>query len=140
MNPRSKYTVDTRRMIATGKVRQGIREWAQISNYPNKELLGRYDLYPQPSGKEQQSAARLQEEIPPTGPPDGQILYPQNGASGVRLNRKTNARGVSNTKASTQTNKNKQKMKDLRLTWQQTGRLTKRQLLMAKPAAVERSV
>ena len=94
MNPRCKYAVDTRRMIVTGKVRQGVRKWPQTHNYPNKELLGRYDLYPQPSGKEQQSAAKLQEETPPVGPPDGQILYPQDGASGVRLNKKTNANGA----------------------------------------------
>ena len=110
MNPLSKSAVDTRRMIATGRVRQGIREWPQNTNYPNNELLGRYDLYPKPSGKEQQSATRGEEEPPPTGPPDGQILYPQNGASGVRLNRNTNASGVPNPKAPAQTNKNKQKI------------------------------
>ena len=110
MNPRSKYAVGIRRMIATDRVRQGIREWPQNSNYPDKGLLCRYDLYPEPSGQEQQSAVRLWEEPPPTGPPDGQILYPQNGALGVRLNRKTNASGVLNPKALAQTNKNKQKL------------------------------
>ena len=139
MNPRSEYAVDTRRMIATGKVRQGIREWPQNANYPNKELLGRYDLYPQPSGKEQQSATRLREEAPPTGPPDGQILHPQNGALGVRLNRKTYPSGAASPKASTQTNKNKQKIRDLRLRWQQTGSLMKPQPIKAKPAAATRS-
>ena len=111
MDPCSEYAIDTRRMIATGRVRQGIREWPQNTNYPNNELLGRYDLYPQPSGKEQQSAARLREEAPPTGPPDGQILYPQNGVSGVRLNRKTNASGAANPKASTQANRKIKKNK-----------------------------
>ena len=52
MNPKGKYAVDTRRMMVTGKVRQGIKEWPQTKNYPNKELLGRYDLYPDPRGKE----------------------------------------------------------------------------------------
>ena len=99
---RSKYAVDTRRMIVTDRVRQGVCEWPQSSNYPNKELLGRYDLYSQPSGRESQKAAYLREELPPTDPPKCQVLYPQSSACGIRLSKKTNTSGVESRKAEAQ--------------------------------------
>ena len=64
MNPKCKYVVDTRRMIVTGNVRQGVREWPQLNNYLTKDFRGRYDLYPEPKGKEQQSAEQQGEATP----------------------------------------------------------------------------
>ena len=136
MTPSSKYAVDTWRIIVTGKVRQGVQEWTQAINYPNNELLGRYDPYPKPSGKESQSASGLQEDTPPTGPPFGQILYPQNGAAGVRFTRGTSASGVSNPSAPPQPTKIKQKIRDLRLRWQPTGKLSNSSKQQKNPAAV----
>ena len=67
MNPQSKYAVDTRRMMSTGRPRQGIKAWPLGHNTPGKELLGRYDLYLNPRGKESQSATTV--EPPPTEAP-----------------------------------------------------------------------
>ena len=99
MNPKGKCAVDTRRMIVTGKVRQGVKEWPQTSNFPNKELLGRCDLYPDPRGRESQSGETGQEgESPPPGNP---IRYPHEGAMNRRLNQKTHASGATNKQSGT---------------------------------------
>ena len=90
MNPKGKYAVDTRRMIATGKVRQGVKEWPQTNNYPNKELLGRYDLYPDPKGKENSWNQGEGVQAPP-GTPN---IYPQEGAACPRLVCKTSPSGL----------------------------------------------
>ena len=108
MTPSSKYAVDTRRMIATGKVRQGIKEWPQTNNYPNKELLGRYDLYPDPGGKEKSKGTNGTGDPPPPGTPS---VYPQQGAVMPRLCRKTEVSGVP-VPDDKQTNKNKPRSND----------------------------
>ena len=69
MNLQGKYAVDTRRMMVTGNVRQWIKEWPQAKNYPNKELLGRCDLYPNPNDKENKKADGQWGASPPPGNP-----------------------------------------------------------------------
>ena len=71
-------------------------------------------------------------------PPGLPLKYPQEGAMVRRLNTKTNVSGVSTNKARTQTDKNKQKIRDLRLRWQQTGTLV-RPKMKARPASATRS-
>ena len=43
---------------------------------------------PSQQGKESQDAKSIVDDNPPTGPPHGQILYPQEGACGPRLTKK----------------------------------------------------
>ena len=83
MTPASKYAVDTKRMIVTGRFGQGVPRWPQTKNNPGDELLRRYDMYPKPNGKESQDAKSIVHDSPPTGPPHGQILYLQEGAYGT---------------------------------------------------------
>ena len=111
INPTGKYAVDTRRMMVTGKARQGIREWPQTKNYPNKELLGRYDLYPDPKGKEVRRGEEQGGETPPPGNP---TIYPQEGAVVNSLRQKTTADGIPSHEAAVQPNKTKQKHPNIR--------------------------
>ena len=92
----SKYAVDTRRMILTGKVRQGVPGWPQLQNYPGKEFISRYDMYPKPDGQECQATDGLVEDAPPTGLPPAQVQFPQAGACNKRFTKKTSVSGASN--------------------------------------------
>ena len=103
------------------------------SNYPNKELLGRYDMYPDPRGKEDR-AGEGQGGLPPPG---NRHIYPQEGAIMPCLNKKTSASGVLSL-GTQKTNKTKQKIRDLRRRWQQTGSLA-RPKVKSRPASVAHS-
>ena len=112
MNPQSKYAVDTRRMMCTGKPRQGIKEWPMDCNIPGKELLGRYDMYPDPRGLESKSDPTC--DPPPTQAPLTPNVVEVQGVVMWRLNRKTNCAGADmNLDARTQ--RNKDKIRDLQL-------------------------
>ena len=71
-------------MIVTGNVRQGVKQWPQDKNMPGKELLGRYDLYPHPSGKESLGAVELEVTLPPTDAPQHPAQATQPGSAGMR--------------------------------------------------------
>ena len=118
MNPQSKYAVDTRRMMCTGKPRQGIKEWPMECNIPGKELLGRYDMYPDPRGLESKEDPKS--DPPPTQAPHTPNVVEVQGVVMWRLNRKTNCAGADmNLDARTQ--RNKDKIRDLQLRRALTG-------------------
>ena len=122
MNPQSKYAVDTRRMMRTGNPRQGIRAWPVDHNMPGKELLGRYDMYPDPRGKESQSDPKW--DPPPTNAPLSPNVVEVQGVVLRRLTRKTNCGGADlNLDARTQ--RNKDKIRDMRLRKTLTGSVRK---------------
>ena len=109
-NPRSKYAVDTRRMIVTGNVRQGVTKWPQDKNLPGNELLGRYDMYPHPQGQESLTAARLEVTSPPTTAPS-QPTIGQAGFASTMLRTKINCSGADIRRS----NRVKDTIRDLRL-------------------------
>ena len=86
----------------------------------------------------------------PTLPPQGQILYPQEGASGTRLTKKPNVGGVANprhiedqstnnriTNKPDQSTNIKTKIRNLRLRYQQTGTTAKPKGPLKKPAGMK---
>ena len=112
MNPQSKYAVDTRRMMCTGTPRQGIRAWPLDHNTPGKELLGRYDMYPNPRGRESRTDPKV--DPPPTDAPLTPNVVEVQGVIMRRLNRKTNCGGADLT-FDVRTQRNKEKIRDLKL-------------------------
>ena len=119
MNSRSKYAVDTRRMIVTGNVRQGVSHWPLDKNFPGNELLGRYDMYPHPNGREGMAASSLEVTSPPTTAPSHLVVPTQPGFATPRLRIKTNRSGAD--EYDSKGSKMKDKVRDLRLRFQQTG-------------------
>ena len=118
MNPQSKYAVDTRRMMCTGKPRQGIKAWPMDRNIPGNELLGRYDLYPDPRGKEAKSDPKV--DPPPTQAPQAPNEAEVQGVVLRRLSRKTNCAGADTT-LDAWTQRNRDKIRDLQLRRALTG-------------------
>ena len=118
MNPQSKYAVDTRRMMCTGKPRQGIKAWPMDRNIPGNELLGRYDLYPDPRGKESKSDPKF--DPPPTQAPQAPNEAEVQGVVLRRLSRKTNCAGADTT-LDAWTQRNRDKIRDLQLRRALTG-------------------
>ena len=122
MNPQSKYAVDTRRMMCTGKPRQGIKAWPMDRNAPGKELLGRYDMYPDPRGKESKTDPKV--DPPPTAAPHTPNVVEVQGVVFRRLSRKTNCGGA-DLNLDARTKKNKDKIRDLQLRRALTGSVRK---------------
>ena len=103
------------------KSKTGCPQVATNKKFPGNELLRRYDMYPKLKGRESQEVKSMVEDNPPTGPPHGPILYPQEGACGSRLNKKTNASGVACPGPTHKQKLIKETIRNLRFRWQQTG-------------------
>ena len=123
MNPQSKYAVDTRRMMFTGRPRQGIRAWPLEHNTPGKELLGRYDMYPNPQGRESLIPPGVT-TTPPTNAPATPNDLEIQGVVMRRLWTKTNCSGADVT-IDIRTQNNPDKIRNLRFRKNRTGSVKK---------------
>ena len=86
--------------------------------HPGKELLGRYDMYPNPRGRESRMDPKV--DSPPTDAPLTPNVVEVQGVIMRRLNRKTNCGGADLT-FDARTQRNKEKIRDLKLRRALTG-------------------
>ena len=134
MTPASKYATDTRRMIVTAKVRQGVQQWPMTKTSQGMSSSSGTTCTQSQMGLSKKAIA-LTLDNPPAEPLQGHTLYPQEGAIGVRLTKKTNASLA--TKPAQPTNTPvKEKVMGFRLRYQQTGSTAKLQGPIKRPVGV----
>ena len=121
--------------MVTGKPRQGIRRWPKENNMLGKELLGRYDMSPNPNRQESLGADGCIMP-PPTSAPTtpGDLEVP--GTVMCRLWTKTNCSGAVII-LDARTQRNKDKIRNLRLRKNLTGTVERAKQRPAPPSGSE---